>query len=115
MLWSEKKCGKSAEKSKIFVDQTGKISYNIHRMASSLTRKSYDSLRLETAVEHNFSGGVHKCCVPISPKSATDRKSMVSEREWQPPTAVKFLPAAVLRAEPSCLLKEALAAKQCSK
>ena len=100
---------------KKFIDQTGKISYNINRMASSYMRRLSDSLRLETAVEHILSGGVHKCCVPISPRSATDRKSMGLEREWQPPTAVKFLPAAVLRAEPSCLLKEALAAKQCSK
>jgi len=80
MLWSEKKCGKSAEKSKIFVDQTGKISYNIHRMASSLTRKSYDSLRLETAVEHNFSGGVHNAAY-LSAQEASQIESPWVQKE----------------------------------
>ena len=43
-----------------------------------------------------------RCCVPISPESVTALRFMDSAREWLPPTAARFLPAAVLKAELSC-------------
>ena len=47
-----------------------------------------------------FYGGPKKCSEPINPKSATEKWSTVSEREWQTPTAEKFLKEDVRRAEP---------------
>ena len=47
-----------------------------------------------------------RCCVPISPESVIALRSMDSAREWQPPTAARFLPAAGQKAELSCPPKE---------
>ena len=46
------------------------------------------------------------CCVPISPESVIALRFMDSAREWLPPTAARFLLAAVQKAELSCPPKE---------
>ena len=43
--------------------------------------------------------------VPISPRSCTARRSTASAREWLPPTAARFWPAAAPRAVPVCPTK----------
>ena len=61
-----------------------------------------------------FTGGVSKWLpnVPISPRSCTAPRSTASAREWLPPTAARFWPAAVRRAALSSPTKEDESARE---